>query len=254
MILEMTRVVQAGIRQEKKLELIANHLANVNTTGFKSDIISFGSKKEKLPVDCTEFGPPCSPCSSCPPSIRMELLKPLQTIDLTQGDIVVTDNELDLALTDEGFFKIETQYGIRYTRNGNFSLDNEGTLVTQNGDAVLGERGKITIRGLDVNIDQEGNVRVDEENVGNISVVTFNDLEKLLKEGDSLFKYNGQDGMEIKPQTVSVKQGALERSNVSSVTEMTKMIETHRMYEAYQKVIHSFDEMNSTVISQVGKI
>jgi flagellar basal-body rod protein FlgF len=223
-ILQMTKPVQAGLIQEKKFEIISNHLANADTDGFKGDILTFD-----------------------------EMLRAKLSLDLTQGDIKTTGNKLDLALTDEGFFKVQTSQGLRYTRNGNFSLNGENVLVTQSGDPVMGEDGPITIDGTDICINEEGEVISDGEIAGKLKIVTFKDMEKLQKDGLSLFVYKGMPTDEMAPRIIAVKQGALESANVSTVVEMTKMVETMRLYESFQKIIQSFDEADAKAINELGK-
>lgn len=225
MIIQMTGPVQAALIQEKKFEIVSNNLANADTTGFKADILSFD-----------------------------QMLKAHMTVDLTQGDIKMTGNKLDLALASEGFFKVQTSHGVRYTRDGSFLLNRENALVTQAGEAVLGEEGPISIEGKDIYINEDGTVQVDGESVGKLSIVSFRYPEKLYKEGSSLFAYKGVPLDEQTPPDVSVKQGSLERPNVTTVVEMTKMIETMRFYESFQKVIQSFDETNAKAINEVGKL
>jgi len=224
-ISEMSIPVHGALFQERKLEIISNHLANADTNGFKADILTFD-----------------------------QILKDNLTTDFRPGDIVSTANPLDLALTDEGFFTVQTPYGVRYTRDGNFSLDSQGTLVTQSGDTVLGDGGPIVIDGTDIAVGPDGEMRVDGESVGRLKIVTFKSLQNLRKEGASLYAYNGPISDETLPQTVSVQQRALERSNVSTVVEMTKMIETMRNYESFQKVIQSLDETNAKAVNEVGKL
>ncbi|MBU0995492.1 MAG: flagellar hook-basal body protein [Proteobacteria bacterium] len=225
MILEMTRPVQAGLRQEKKYEVTANHIANVDTTGFKKDTLSFD-----------------------------RMMKANLSVDLTQGDVISTQNKLDVALMDEGFFKVQTVSGVRYTRNGNFHLDNLGRIVTPLGDPVLGDAGPLTVQGTNIYINSSGGVEVDGGNIGNLSVVTFADLGKIQKEGSGYFIYKGGPQDEIPPQKITMKQGTLERSNVSTVYEMTKMIDIQRMYEAAQKMMQTFDEVDGRAINDVGKL
>ncbi len=224
MILQMIGPVQGGLRQEKKFEIIANHLANVSTNGFKADILTFDHV------------------------FRAKLV-----VDHRQGDLKATGNKLDLALGDSGFFKVQTQRGIMYTRDGNFTIDRNNTLSTQNGEPVLGTAGPIIINGTDVNINEIGGIQVDGGVAGQLDIVTFNNLDLLQKQGNSLYRYKGSEEDEIVPENVLVKQGTLEKPNISIAAEMTKMIQTHRMYEAYQKMIHIFDEINSKAITEVGR-
>ncbi|MBW2368704.1 MAG: flagellar hook-basal body protein [Deltaproteobacteria bacterium] len=226
MITEMSYAVQGALGQEKRFETIANHLANVNTTGYKAEILSFD-----------------------------EQLAAQMTIDFTQGSLQPTGNPLDLAISGEGFFKIQTDQGIRYTRNGTFALNQEGLLVTDQGNPVLGENGPITIDGDHINITETGDIQVDDEIVGKLSLVTFDNLAGFSKQADSLFVYGGaaQDEMPV-VAPVSVEQGALEQSNVQTMMEMTNMVETSRNYESYQKLIQTIDEMDAKAINEVGQV
>ena len=199
MILQMTRVVQAGLKQERKLDIVSNHLANADTTGFKADILSFD-----------------------------EAMNAVLTVDHTQGDVKHTDNTLDLALGDEGFFKVQTPQGVRYTRNGNFTLNAGGQLVTQNGDPVLGPGGPVVIAGSDVQVSKDGAIEVDGEAGGQLAVATFADLTLLHKEGSGNYVYRGNPADEIVPEAVEVVQGALEKPNFTVVEEMTDMIAINR--------------------------
>ncbi len=229
MILEMTRPVQGGLRQERKLEAVSNHLANVDTTGFKKDVISFDRK------------------------FKAELNK-----DFSQGNIKATGNPLDVALASPGFLKVETGEGIHYTRNGNFSLNNEGILVDMNGNPVLGQGGAIfidmaNVEGQGPEINGIGEIRVGGDIVDTLDVVTFEDLGKLEKKGQNLFAYTGNTGDEIIPENIVIKHMALEDSNVQAVDEMVKMIDFHRMFETFTKSMMTFDELDNKVISEVGR-
>ena len=229
MILEMTRPVQGGLRQERKLEAVSNHLANVDTTGFKKDVISFDSK------------------------FKAELNK-----DFSQGDIKATGNPLDVALASLGFFKVETEEGIQYTRNGNFSLNNEGIVVDMNGNPVLGQGGAIfidmeNVEGQGPEINGIGEIRVGGDIVDTLDVVTFEDLGKLEKKVQNLFAYTGNTADESIPENIVIKHMALEGSNVQAVDEMVKMIDFHRMFETFTKSMMTFDELDNKVISEVGR-
>ncbi len=225
MIQDITAIVQSALKQEMKLDNIANHLANASTTGFKADILSFD-----------------------------EELQAHSTVDFTQGDFRETGNVLDLALSGDGFFKIQTQQGIRYTRNGTFSLNRDNILVTENGDQVMGDSGPISIQGSNVQINENGEVLVDSDQVGKLSIVTFSSKENLIKEGESLFEYTGEATDETGSETAFVKQGSLEMPNTILVIEMTKMMETMRTYESYMKIIQTFDEVDTKLVNELGKV
>ncbi|MCP4118214.1 MAG: flagellar hook-basal body protein [Desulfobacteraceae bacterium] len=225
MILEMTRPVQGGLRQERKLEVTSNHLANADTAGFKKDVVSFD-----------------------------KLFKAKLNTDLTQAGVKHTGNPLDIALTDEGFFKVDTAAGVRYTRNGAFSLNSQGVLVDQNGDAVLGQGGPITIDAAVVDINAAGEIRGDGAIIDQLDIVTFGDLEKLQKEGVNNFVYTGNGEDEVAPVNVAVAQGSIELSGVKPVEEMVNMIDHHRMYETFQKMMMTFDEVDGKAINSLGKL
>ena len=225
MLLEMTRPVQGGLRQERKLEAVSNHLANADTAGFKRDVISFDK----------EF------------RARMNT-------DLTQGPITRTGNELDIALKDEGFFKIDTSAGIRYTRNGNFTLNNNGVLVDQFGNLVLGQGGAIVIDGTNIDINTNGEIRIDGTLLDTLDIITFENLTMLQKEGGNNYAYKGDTRDEIQPLNIAVEQRAIEGSNVKVVDEMVSMIDNNRMYQTYQKLMQTFDEMDGKAINDVGKL
>ena len=225
MLLELTRPVQGGLRQERKLEAVSNHLANADTAGFKRDIISFDK----------EF------------RARMNT-------DLTQGPLKQTGNKFDLAMTDEGFFKIDTNAGIRYTRNGNFTLDNNGTLVDTSGNFVLGQGGAIIVNGTNIDINRSGEIRVDGTLIDRLDIITFENLTMLQKEGANNYAYKGDSRDEIQPLNIAIEQGTIEGSNVNVVDEMVSMIDHHRMYQTYQKLMLTFDEIDGKAINDVGKL
>ncbi len=229
MILEMTRPVQGGLRQERKLETVSNNLANADTNGFKKDSISFDDK-----------------------------YKAQMNKDYTQGNIITTGNPLDFALSGDGFFKIETPEGIKYTRNGNFTLDVNSNLVDQNGNPVMGQGGAIAINVDNIeenlSISEIGEIFIDGEIVDTLDIVTFSDLKKLEKDGQNLLFYNGETANEIQPEKLNVQQRALEKSNTIVVEEMARMIDYHRMFDTFTKSMMTFDEIDSKAINDVGKI
>ena len=249
-----------GFKQEKNLEVIANNLANVNTVGYKRDSLAF---QELLAPFPDSQGSVSSISASGDHGFNKDasfsgIVK--LSSDFSQGAIRETGNPLDVALDGEGFFAIETKDGVRYTRQGNFRLNDANVLVNHDGNPVLGEGGQITIQGIGniVSIDTQGKISLGDglgnQGVGNLRVVKFNDPGKLIKTGKGLFMPTGADVNEIEADNVSVKQGAIESSNVAAVKEMTKMIEVMRTYEAYQKVIQTIDSVNGRAVSELARI
>ncbi|HID29754.1 MAG TPA: flagellar hook-basal body protein [Desulfobacterales bacterium] len=219
------QAVRGGLIQGRRFDIITNNLANVGTTGFKKDTLTFD-----------------------------RALQEYVKTDLSQGNLRLTGNPLDIALEGDGFFKIETPHGVRYTRNGNFCLNADGVLVTQNGDPVLGESGTIRMEDGDIAIDTEGRIMVDETVVDTLSVATFVQPERLQKEGLSYSVYEGDQNGIMNPEEIRVRQGYIEESNVTVVEETSRMIETLRVYESYQKVIQTLDEASYKAINDVGRV
>lgn len=211
--------------QELKFDMISNNLANAATSGFKKDIVTFDQT----------------------------LLQARKTTNFSQGGLRSTGNPLDIALDGEGFFKVRTSGGTRYTRGGSFVLDAEGNLTTQNGDRVQGESGPITIQGTEINIDITGGIQVDGSQLDNLAVVSFSNPGLLQKEGHSYFIYTGDDGEASKPEGTSIMQGHVELSNVEVAEEMIRMIEALRTFESYQKVLQAFDEADGKLVNEVGR-
>lgn len=225
MTVAISKAVQDASRLNQKFDIIANRLANAGTTGYKAESMSFD-----------------------------EMLQARMRIDLRPGDVQQTGNTLDLAISGDGFFKVQTPQGDRYTRNGTFSIDKDKYLVTQDGYKVLGESGPIALDGAEITISDEGNIVVDGSQVEKLKIVTFKATERLKKEGASFLSYTGNSADEKTPDQVSVQQGALEQSNVSVVNEMTNMIEATRSYESVQKIIQTYDEMDGKAVTEVGQV
>jgi flagellar basal-body rod protein FlgF len=220
-------LIDGSLTQQLRFETVANNMANINTNGFKKDIISFNEALEMNSISKTDF---------------------------MQGPVRHTGNELDVALDSKGFFKIQTGNGIRYTRDGAFTLDEKGTLVTLNGESVFGQNGPITIDGSKVTIGVDGQVQVDDESVDRLMVVDFENPQLLQKEGRSRYFYSGEEKGISTVENVSVQQGYLESSNVNSTEEMIKMIETYRAFESVQKAIQSIDKVTDKMVNDYGLV
>ncbi len=228
--------------QERRLELLSNNLANASTTGYKTDNITATSFEFALDEYMTEDGNVYNGTYTKTRQV---------TTDYSPGHIKHTDSPLNLALDGPGFFVVETPFGDRFTRQGNFALNNDGELVTTDGYKLKGSK----ISGLEngnINIDLEGNVYSDGVKKGSIEIVEFEDTSILKKQGHNLLAKTRDENIEKKPENTSVKQGFLEMSNVNVVTEMVDMIEVNRLYEAYQKMIRTIDECSSKAIRELA--
>ena len=145
-----------------------------------------------------------------------------------------TGSPLDVAIQGDGYFVIETPNGERFTRNGSFTLNASGELVTKSGDAVMGDGGRITITGKKYQIDNSGNITADGSSVGKIKIVDFKQKDALAKKGAGLFEATGK-AEQSAIENPEVRAGYLETSNVSAVKEMIEMIDIQRSFEAYRK-------------------
>ncbi|UCG07310.1 MAG: flagellar basal-body rod protein FlgF [Desulfobacterales bacterium] len=246
-----------ALAYQKRLQVLSNNLANANTVGFKQDQSHFQTYylseflKRDTPMT-TDRG------VSQAPSFWFRLNT---YTDHTQGPLKETGNRLDLAINGRGFFCVQTPQGIQYTRNGNFTLSADGLLITPQGWPVLGQSGEIVIerqsaftdpQGHDFLVDQSGNVSVDGNIVDKFRIVDFENSDNLEKVGDSSFIPRSPNMVESPATDFTLSQGVVELSNVNALQMMTELIEVHRGFESYQKVIRSIDEVNSKIINEVG--
>jgi len=237
--------VKGCLKEETRMDVISNNLANVNVIGFKKDKLAFrdvlaqvgnGGKK----VNTDESG-------------RISENISLKT-DHSPGDLKATGNSLDLAISGSGFFKVNTPEGIRYTRKGNFILDPQGYLMTQRGFMVIGKEGIINLSNEGFLIDERGAISVNGQIVGQIDIVDFEDLKTLQKDGSNLYRNALDHPEEILPPETKIMQGYVELSNVNVSEEMVQMIHSLRAFESYQKIIQVLDGINNKAINQVGRL
>ncbi len=245
--LGLLEALEGGRLLERRLNVAANNLANVDTPGFKKDVITFREVlMRKYPRGWRTF--------------KEVTVK----TDFQQGPVKFTGNPLDVAITGEGFFKVETPAGIAYTRAGNFRLDRERRLVTPEGypvladgapivvDPGLAKGGLITLPNERFLINADGTISVDGTEVGRLDVVTFADLSVLQKRGENLFVAK-EGAQEIPVENPGLRQGHLEQSNTDPLVEMVSLIEIQREFEAIQKGIQHSSENTSRMIETYGR-
>jgi flagellar basal-body rod protein FlgF len=253
---EIYMAAAGALAYEKRLEVVANNLANINTAGFKQDDVSFRAYMLSGSGGATTVNPPY-PSNGQASSLWIEYSS---HTDFTSGSLKNTGNRLDLALNGGGFFSVQSPDGVVYTRRGNFTLNSEGTLVTQEGWPVLGDGGEIRVDGrgpdrtaLEFTVGEDGTVTVNGNALGRLRVEDFTQAAGLVKTGDCYFKPATEQTAGEPAENARVAQGFLEMSNVEAVRTMTEMIEILRGYESYQRVIRSVDELDSKSISEVGR-
>jgi flagellar basal-body rod protein FlgF len=248
--------VAGGMAQEKRLNVLTNNLANATTAGFKTDQAIFQVLPQTIVVATGDLPGIESPVvMPIDPLATKQTPRPLQLTmhtDFSQGTLRDTGNPLDLALEGPGFFVVDGAGETFYTRQGTFSLNAEGLLVTPQGQLVQGQQGPIQIRGQQVKIDQTGQVLVDGKLVDRLKLVDIPQTAALEKAGESLFRPRTPD-VEIQDTTgVVVRQGAIELSNSQLVRLMGSVIQTSRAYEAYQKVMQIFDETAGRAVNDIA--
>ncbi|MHA6297761.1 flagellar basal-body rod protein FlgF [Devosia sp. CAU 1758] len=229
------------IALQRQLDVVANNIANLNTTGFKAEQILFEEYMMPVARDRT-FPNQDQPLSYVQDWATMH--------DLSGGAVVQTGNELDVALNGDGFFAVETAGGERWTRAGSFQLNNNGTLVDLSGNPVLGTGGPIQFgpEEIGITIASDGTISSSAGPKGQLRIVEFADAQDLKREGANLF--SGGDP-EVNVAT-RIMQGHVERSNVSGVSEMAELIKVQRAYESAASLAQKQDELRRTAIQRLG--
>jgi len=229
----MYKALSGAIAQSRRLDVAAQDLANINTSGYKGQRLAFS---EVL-------------ANRLPNSERLGGLVAVgrQKTSLAQGEIHTTGNPLNLAIEGEGFFVVRTARGERYTRNGSFTLKSDGTVISANGDPIMGESGPIQITGRKMEVAADGSVQSDEGEVGKLKIVRLKDPSQAVKEGANLFSTTPSN-VEIAPD-VKIMQGGLEQSNVSPIDGMVGLITIQRQFEAYQRAMGLMDSATEKMIA-----
>ena len=257
-----------GMRsRQQQLDLLANNIANASTAGFKADRLLYRSvaagnreasanngttaSANSVVAQADEKTPNLTPIRY---GINVGVLT-AQTTDFSAGSIRETGRSLDVALNGDGFLVIQTPRGERYTRQGSLTLDESGQLVNQRGDLVVGEGGPITVPPGNVTFGEDGSISVNGQTVGQLKLVRFNSpVTALSKQGDCMFEANGVEQPQEATDT-RVAQGALELSNVNSLTEMVAMMQNSREFESLQKSVSTLmNDLGRKVANELGKL
>ncbi len=264
------------IAQQARLDVVANNLANVDKTGFKKDLAIFKAFPDMLIRRISDNGLGVTPAGSYDTMPNVGKLGTGVEVnevytDFDQGALQRTENNFDLALDGRGFLTVMTERGERYTRNGSFTINQDGILMNHNGYPVMGENGIVRVQHNNFIVNERGeilvNSAVDPNTVvgmanndwsqpvvlDRLKLVDFEKIRELKKEGDSLWKETEYSGPPLPPQNVKVVQGFLEKSNVNMIREMVDMIEVQRSYEANQKAVQTHDTELGRLINEVAR-
>ena len=219
----------------KNLEVVANNLANLNTTGFK----------EEMPFSMimNQYG-----------KVALQ-----QNTNFEQGNLMQTSNPLDMGISGNGYFVVQTENGTELTRNGNFKISNEGYLVDENGNKVMGNNGAIYLDNLNpdqkklLSVSNSGEVSLGENVIDNLLIARMNDPQEAPRTTGVNFAADGVGYQVASQGDYTVKQGYLEESNVNPMKEMETMIQLNNEYDSAHKIINyldkSLDEAN-----QIGQV
>lgn len=239
LLIGLSRQVALG----RELDVIANNMANVSTNGFKARDARF--REYLMPVARAEAFPR-------PDQVLSYVIDQGTPLDLSAGAIESTGNPLHAAIKGDGFFAVQTPAGERFTRNGAFELDQTGQLVTSDGHVVQGENGPIVISPQESGfaISPDGIVSTDQGQRGRIRLVRFDNPQALLNEGANLFSSNAP--AQPAGATSRLEPGALERSNVKPVIEMTRLIDVNRTYTSVAGMLSRLDELQRSAVNRLA--
>ncbi len=268
------------VAQQRKVETIANNVANANTVGFKKDqlvfkehLTAFTQGVQDIDIPRKEFSP-ADFYHTQGAENAMVAVDGNYTIH-EQGQFIPTSNPLDIALKGEGFIEVLTPTGVRFTRKGNLSLNRDSEIVTDQGFKVLSaleatpealrtpaavdsfpkpeDRVLKVPANSKLTVSLDGELLTREGSIGKLSIVEFADKHALKKEGNSLFITPDEKNIIRTDIKTTVNQGFLEGSNVNAIEEMSDLIQAHRHFDSIQKAINAYDSISGKAANDIGK-
>lgn len=245
---EMDNALLVGVNTQmslrRRMDVVANNLANMNTAAFKAEIALNDLVIERP-----------SKANDVPNDIRFTTVDGIQR-DMRSGALKVTGGDLDLALTaDNAFYAVRSGAQTYYTRDGQFALDDLSRLVTHNGELVLDDGGAEIVfdpEGGQPNVTEKGMIWQGEIEIGQLGIFRFETPAALEKIGSNLWA-NGEQAA-IPNETPGIRQGYVEQSNVNAIVEITRMIEISRAYTSASRLVKDTDDLRKNAISALGKV
>lgn len=217
-----------------KLQTISHNIANTSTPGYKKQIV------DQLEFDQFLTG-----------NVQSAQQQLLSSQKNTQGSFNQTHNDKDLAISGDGYFQVQNEQGVYYTRRGDFKINQRGELTTATGETLIGDGGVIQIDDHSFSVDTSGSVSIDKRKVAQIPIVRFQEANSLRYVGNGLYQTD-ESPIPINGKT-RLLQGFLEQANVKSVDEMMDMMAMSRHFEASQRIMRTADNLLSTAINQLGE-
>jgi flagellar basal-body rod protein FlgF len=264
--------LSGAIAQERKVDTIANNVANANTPGFKRDQLVFKEYLtalekgvEDIDLPRGEWSPEDFYRTYGAEHAKVQIAGTYT--DFEQGQLTPTGNPFDVALQGAGFIEILTPHGVRFTRNAILSMSSDGHLVTSQGHYVLSKLNVdndaqdvpqprdrlIQLPSGQLNVNLQGDVFVNNEQIDSLSIVEFNDRQALRKEGTSYFINQFPNNINRTDVRTSAHQGFIEQSNVNAVAEMSELIRANRNFESIQRVIKAYDSISAKGVNEISK-
>jgi flagellar basal-body rod protein FlgF len=242
---DVSDIANAGAKTIMQLDVVAHNLANISTPGFKAEHLYYAMQDLRAGGDSGNNSVQSASAISSSGT---------KVMDLAQGVLEKSGNNLDMAIEGEGFFSLQQKTGTVYTRNGNFVINKNNELVTKNGINVLGESGPIKINGKSIEIDDDGTIRVDGNTAGKLQIAAFKNPRELTRASDGQYIDEGKAGL-TKAEKYRVAGGYLEASNVNAIKEMVQMIDMQRSaFETYQKIILTLSDFDKISTTRIGKL
>lgn len=265
-----------GMRaRQRTLDVMSNNIANASTTGFKAERLLYrtieAAEKEVQDQQGNNSGAASSLNTTSSPDdaavSKEDALRALaqkqgravavvtgSAIDFSSGPIRETGRSLDIALDGDGFIAVQTPRGERYTRAGSLTIDQNGQLVTHDGHLVIGDNGPITLPQGEISIGTDGSIGVGNQTSDRLKLVRFdNPNNALLKDGNTLFIATGKEKTQ-EATNVRVVQGALETSNINTISEMAAMIQNSREFDSLQRNVTILMNDLRKATSEIGKL
>lgn len=254
------------VNQQNRLDVLTNNLANAATTAYKKEGTTTTTFGETLAVkikDTSDYGMP-KKLGEITPGVKIGE----NYTDYGQGAFRITDNIYDLALDGEGFFAISFtnkagETFVKYTRDGAFTVNWEGYLVTKDGDFVLNQEGALSGQSAEENfilinpnkeliVDERGYLFQENQQIGKVGIIDIEDYNYIQKYGENM--YEVVEGGQVQESQARVLQGALEMSNVNVVSEMVEMITISRAFESNQKIMQTIDSTLEKAANNLSRL
>ena len=255
-MLDGMKVATEGMKaMSAKQDIITNNLANAGTAGFRKEGIVVSSFTEILDRETGGMSQASYEIGQTNGMQTRGTLRHESSTHMSQGALKETGNPFDLSLDDngKGFFTIQTERGIEFTRNGAFRLSTSGFVVTSDGSLLMGHKGPIKVDGSDFKVDDQGRVMVGDEAVDKILVSTFEDTDDMKRAAGGTSFVAGNPRVRATTD-FRMKQGFLEQSNVNALQEMVNLMQVMRNYEANQKALQAHDQKLQKVVSEMGRV